>query len=107
MIDQVAYINIGKLRLTLPEKMRGLAFVCWKWDKVNKYLSTFCVHTVGRQKEIILSGLEIQIKRLMDNGQEFSPCEQKERVMPCNTVVEKLPRFGHGVDVWEERRNGK
>lgn len=43
----------------------------------------------------------------MDNGQEFSLCEQKQRVMPCNTVVEKLPRFGHGVDVWEERGNGK
>lgn len=40
VIDQVAYINIGKLCLTLPEKMRGLAFLCWKWDKMNKYLST-------------------------------------------------------------------
>lgn len=47
------------------------------------------------------------MKCLMDDGQEFSLCEQKERVMPCNTVVEKLPRFGHGVDVWEETGNGK
>lgn len=27
--------------------------------------------------------------------------------MPCNIAVEKTPRFGHAMDVWEERRNGK
>lgn len=105
MIDQTAYISISKLCLTLPEKMRGLAFVCWKWDKVNKYLSTF-VFTLWVDKRKQSEFLDQ--KRSSDyNGQEFSLCEQKERVMACNTVVEELPIFGHGVAVWEERGNGK
>lgn len=30
----------------------------------------------------------------MDDGQEFSLCEQKERVMPCNTLQKNYPDLG-------------